>query len=204
MRLNLHTHVCTHTLAHIHTQSHKPQSLPSLVTQAQCSILCNKWLHISNVGAHSSYLASRHKGTIIRLRFFTYYKSSDSFIHRFNIYDEDLPHALMWLPSPSAPCLMTELLNQGSKNDCREKCFACNYMDAPFYDRRMGLAVWQRSLVAAGRPLVGHAQWVHSHLHMHLLLKCLLCSRAFSLSVALSGMTLWTGSGCKGLLGPLA
>lgn len=54
----------------------------------------------------------------------------------------------------------------------------------------MGLEAWQRSLVAAGSPLVGQAQWAHSHLDMHLLLKCLLCSRAFSLSATFSGVTL--------------
>lgn len=48
----------------------------------------------------------------------------------------------------------------------------------------MGLVAWQRSLVAAASPLVGQAQWAHSHLDMHLLFKCLLSSGAFSLSGA--------------------
>lgn len=55
----------------------------------------------------------------------------------------------------------------------------------------MGLVAWQRSLVAAPSPLVGQTQWEHSHLDMHLLLKCLLCSRAFNLSVAFNAVTLW-------------
>ena len=70
----------------------------------------------------------------------------------------------------------------------------------------MGLAAWQRSLVAATSPLVGQAQWAHSHLDMHLLLKCLLCLRAFSLSVALASAVTLRGQaqGAGGLPGPLA
>ena len=54
----------------------------------------------------------------------------------------------------------------------------------------MRLVAWQCSLMAATCPAVGQAQWAHSHLHMHLLLKCLLCSEAFGLSAALSEVLL--------------
>lgn len=136
MQLNLHTHT--------HIQSHKPQSLtpwPSLVTQAQCSTLYNKWLHISNAGAHSPpYRASRQESMIIarsNVRFSTYYKSSDSFICLFNICDKNPFHPFN-VASLGLLFLFDDWFAQSgfAKNDSTKKYFACNYMDAPFHDRR--------------------------------------------------------------------
>lgn len=63
----------------------------------------------------------------------------------------------------------------------------------------MGLVAWQRSLMAAASPLVGQAQWAHSHLDMHLLFKCLLGSGAFSLSVISGAATcLGQAQGARG------
>lgn len=50
-------------------------------------------------------------------------------------------------------------------------------------------------------PVVGSPQWLHWHLHMHSLRKCLLCCKAFSLSVVLSAVT---RSACRGECRPVA
>lgn len=125
-------------------------------------------------------------------RFSTYYKSSDSFICLFNICDKNPFHPFMWLLSASSPRLMTDLLNQVSQKMISQKniLHAITWMLLSMTGGEWRLVAWQCSLVAATGPPVGQAQWAHSHLDMHLLLKCPLCSRAFSLSVAFSGVTL--------------